>query len=420
MSKTGVFICHCGTNIAGTVDVPRLVREIRAEHPELVVNNTLFLCSKTGQALIKDTISNEYLDRVVVASCSPAHHGNIFNNCVGERLNPFMWDMANIREHCSWVHQDIEEGTRKAKALIMGAVERVKQHQPIGKISVPVVRDVAVIGAGIAGLHTAIEIANKGLHVHLIEKEPNIGGKMVKLDRTFPTDDCSMCTISPILNEVMGNENITLYTLSEVEELKGRPGDYKLKVKRKARYVDETKCTGCGECEKHCFTRFAPQLQNTVDWSHRLIPEEKEETDRIVDHYKAQQMHLISILHDVQKRFNYLPKPILGYVAQRLAVPLSRVYHVATFYTAFSLEPRGKQHIKVCTGTSCHVRGATKVLDEVKSVLGVKEGETTKDGEYSLETVACIGCCALSPCMVVNKEVHAKLTPNKARELFEK
>jgi NADH-quinone oxidoreductase subunit E len=229
-----------------------------------------------------------------------------------------------------------------------------------------------------------------------------------------------MCTISPILNEVMGNENITLYTLSEVEELKGRPGDYKLKVMRRARYVDESKCTGCGECEKHCFTRLAPQIQDPVDWGKKLTPEEKAEADAVIDRYKAAQMHLISILHDVQKRFNYLPRQVLGYVAQRLDVPLSRVYHVATFYTAFSLEPRGKHHIKVCTGTSCHVRGAAKVLDEVKGALDLKEGQTTKDGEYSLETVACIGCCALSPCMVVDNEVHAKLTPTKARELFKR
>jgi NADH:ubiquinone oxidoreductase subunit E len=162
------------------------------------------------------------------------------------------------------------------------------------------------------------------------------------------------------------------------------------------------------------------QPQAPVDWVGRLTDEEHTVVDGLVNKYKADKMHLISILHDVQAHFNYLPRPVLGYVAQKLQVPLSRVYHVATFYTAFSLEPRGKKHIKVCTGTSCHVRGASKVLDEVKNVLGIKEGETSKDHEFSLETVACIGCCALSPCMMINKDVHAKLSPAKVHDLFAK
>lgn len=251
MTKTGVFLCHCGKNIAATVDIEKLKTELEKD-PKLVVRDDIFICSKAGQELIKNTIKEEGLDRVVIASCSPVHHGDIFSKCIGTVLNNYMWDMANIREQCSWIHSDIEEGTEKALALIKGAINRVKLHTPIAQIKVPMVRDVMVIGAGIAGMHAALELANKDFKVILIDKEPVIGGNMARLDRTFPTDDCSMCTISPILNEVMSNDNIELHTMSEVEEFMGRPGDYRVKIRKRARYVDEEKCTGCGTCSEKC------------------------------------------------------------------------------------------------------------------------------------------------------------------------
>jgi heterodisulfide reductase subunit A2 len=220
MAKIGVFLCHCGKNIAGTVDVPKLAEELKKD-PNLVVLDQVFTCSEEGQEKIKEKLRSGEVDRVVVASCSPVHHGDIFASCVGEVINPFEWEMANIREQCAWLYTDKNESTPKALALIKGAINRVRYHQPIGSIMVPMNRDVLVVGGGIAGLHTSLELAHKGFKVFLIEKEPNIGGNMVKLDRTFPTNDCSMCTISPILNAVNGNKNIELHTLSEVTEFKG-------------------------------------------------------------------------------------------------------------------------------------------------------------------------------------------------------
>ncbi len=252
--KIGVFLCHCGKNIAGTINIDKLSAKISASDPDLVVKEHLFLCSEEGQNLIKQTVQEDGLDRVVVASCSPVHHGSIFSNCVKESgLNPYMWEMANIREQCSWVHHDEPDmATDKAFSIISGSINRVKLHQPIGSIKVPMVQDVMVVGAGITGIHTAIELGDKDFKVALIEKAPNIGGNMVKLDRTFPTDDCAMCTLSPILNEVSSHENIDIHTMSDVIDFHGRPGEFYLTVRKRPRYINEKKCTGCGDCTTAC------------------------------------------------------------------------------------------------------------------------------------------------------------------------
>ena len=241
-----MFICRCGTNIAGTVDIAALKEHFsRRGHPTM---DHLFLCSKAGQEAIGAAIRENGLERVVIASCSPKHHGNIFKECVGKELNPYMWDMANIREQCAWTTEDRELATRKAKAIISGSIARVSHHDPIETASVPVVRKVAVVGGGIAGMHASIELADKGLEVFLLEKEPILGGNMARLDRTFPTDDCAMCTISPILNRVANEPRIHVLTMTEVKEVEGRPGDFVLTVARKPRFVDQEKCTGCGAC----------------------------------------------------------------------------------------------------------------------------------------------------------------------------
>lgn len=258
--KIGVFLCHCGKNIAATVDIPKLKEELE-KNTDLTVKDHIFMCSENGQILIKETIENEKLEGVVVASCSPKHHGGIFTDCIKDQLNPYMWEMANIREQCSWVHDDIEVGTKKALALVSGAIERIKKHKPIEQIKVSVNKDVCVIGGGISGIHTAIELADKDFHVIVVEKEPTIGGNMIKLDRTFPTDDCSMCTISPILNEAINHENIDIMVYSEVDEVGGRPGEYKIKINRKAKYVDPTKCTGCGVCSEKCPTKVPNEFE---------------------------------------------------------------------------------------------------------------------------------------------------------------
>jgi len=250
-SKIGVFLCHCGDNIADKVNIEKLKKDL-SKNKELIVKDHLFLCSESGQNLILNTLENENIDRLVIASCSPKHHWNIFKSCIQQKLNPFMWEMANIREHCSWVHSDKEKATKKAMALVNGAIAKVKHHKPIEKKEISINRDVLVIGAGIAGMHTALELANKDFHVYLVEKSPAIGGNMTKLGRTFPTDDCSMCTESPIMNEVSSHPNIEMITLSEVVDFSGRPGEYIATIKTNPRYVDPNKCTGCGLCTEKC------------------------------------------------------------------------------------------------------------------------------------------------------------------------
>ena len=249
--KIGVFLCHCGDNIAETVAIKELKKKL-SKNKQLVVKDHLFLCSESGQRLILQTLNDENIDRVVIASCSPKHHWEIFKNCIGKKLNPYMWEMANIREQCSWVHSNKEEGTKKALSLITGAIEKVKHHKPIGKKEVHLNQDVLVIGAGIAGMHASLELANKNFKVYLVEKSPAIGGNMAKLGRTFPTDDCSMCTVSPIMNEVNAHPNIELMTLSEVVDFSGRPGEYVATVRTTPRYVDPDKCTGCRLCMEKC------------------------------------------------------------------------------------------------------------------------------------------------------------------------
>ncbi|MDY6865079.1 MAG: FAD-binding protein, partial [Halobacteriota archaeon] len=179
----GVFVCHCGINIGGVIDIDGLVKEIEdATGDDVLVYQNLFVCSQAGQDLIKEKIDEEGLDRVVVASCSPKHHGDIFSKCVGEKMNSYLWEMVNIREQCSWVHRDDpEKATGKAFALIMGGIEKARELLEIGKTSVPLTKDVLVIGGGIAGMHTSLELADKDFKVYLVEKKPNIGGNMVRL-----------------------------------------------------------------------------------------------------------------------------------------------------------------------------------------------------------------------------------------------
>ena len=252
MGKTAVFLCHCGDNIAATVDIKKLKEEF-SKDKNLVVKDHMFLCSEAGQQMILDTLDEDKeIDRIVIASCSPKHHWNIFKECVKQRLNTYMFEMANIREHCSWVHEDREEATKKAYSIIKGAINKVQHHEAIDTVDVSVNRNILVIGAGIAGMHASLELADKDFHVYLVEKEAAIGGNMTRLGRTFPTDDCSMCTVSPIMNAVNSHPNIELLTLSEVTKLEGRVGDYKVTIKTNPRYVDPDKCTGCGICTEKC------------------------------------------------------------------------------------------------------------------------------------------------------------------------
>ncbi|MDP3150735.1 MAG: CoB--CoM heterodisulfide reductase iron-sulfur subunit A family protein [Ignavibacteria bacterium] len=253
MMRIGVFICHCGENIGRTVDCPA-VAEAAGRFPGVAyaVDNK-YMCSDPGQNLVKNAIKEKNLDAVVVGSCSPHMHEKTFRKaCSDAGLNPYLFEMANLREHCSWVHEDIVEATKKAIDLTRIAVEKVKRNAPLQPIRVPVTKRALVIGGGISGIQAALDIANAGFECVLVEKEPSIGGHMSQLSETFPTLDCSQCILTPRMVEVYQHPKIKLLTYSEVEKVEGFIGNFKVTVRKKARGIDDTKCNGCGNCAQKC------------------------------------------------------------------------------------------------------------------------------------------------------------------------
>jgi len=251
--KIGVYICHCGTNIAGTVDVEAVAKYAAGLDNVAVARDYKFMCSDPGQELIKEDIKKNGINRVVVASCSPKMHEPTFRRAAAEAgVNQYLFEMANIREHVSWVTEDKDVATEKAKALVSAAVRRVYYHQPLETKQVPVKSATLVVGGGIAGIQAAIEIADSGNKVYLVEREPSIGGHMMQLDKTFPTLDCSACILTPKMSTAGSHPNIELMTYSEVKDVSGYVGNFNVKINKKARYVDEDKCTGCGICQEKC------------------------------------------------------------------------------------------------------------------------------------------------------------------------
>ena len=249
--RIGVYVCHCGNNIAATVNVKEVAEFAASLRGVVVARDYMFMCSDPGQELIKNDIKEYGLNRVVVASCSPLLHERTFRRvCHDAGLNPYFFEMANIREHCSWVHDD--GATEKAKELVRAAVMRVYYHQSLEPMEVPINPNTLIVGGGIAGIQAALDIANAGYKVYLVEREPSIGGHMIQLDKTFPTLDCSACILTPKMSDVGSHPNIELLTYSEVEEVSGYIGNFKVKLRKKARYVDEEKCTGCGVCQEKC------------------------------------------------------------------------------------------------------------------------------------------------------------------------
>lgn len=257
--RIGVFICHCGSNIAGMVDCAEVARFAGGLEAVVVARDYRFMCSDPGQEMIKRDIREYGLNRVVVASCSPTMHEPTFRRVLQEAgLNPYFFEMANIREHVSWVTEDKEKATGKAKALVAAAVRRVYYHQPLEARWVDINPNTLVVGGGIAGIQASLKIADSGNQVYLVEKSPSIGGHMAQLDKTFPTLDCSACILTPKMSEVGKHPNIELLTWSEVEEVSGYVGAFNVKIKKKARYVDVEKCNGCGDCWSNCPTVITP------------------------------------------------------------------------------------------------------------------------------------------------------------------
>jgi len=257
--KIGVYVCHCGTNISAKVNIDEAVKFASKLQHVSTAKDYKYMCSDPGQELIRNDIKELGLNRVVVSSCSPLLHEHTFRGaCEEAGLNPYLFQMANIREHCSWVTKDSTQATEKAKKIIAAAVNRVKLQKPLDVRKVPVNPNVLIVGGGIAGIEAALRLAGAGRTVYLVEKEPSIGGHMAHLDKTFPTLDCAACILTPKMSTVGMEKNIVLLTHSEVEDVSGYIGNFAVKVRQKARYVDIEKCTGCGLCWSNCPTSFVP------------------------------------------------------------------------------------------------------------------------------------------------------------------
>lgn len=255
-AKTGVYVCHCGVNISATVDIEEVTNFAGGLPGVAAVKDYTYLCSDPGQELIKKDIQELGLEKVVIAACSPRMHEQTFRGtCEEAGLNPYCLEIANIREQCSWVHKEKDKATRKAKSLISASVAKASLLEPLSEKEVDVIPRALVIGAGISGIQASLDIANAGFQVYLIEKDPSIGGHMAQLDKTFPTLDCSACILTPKMVDVSRHPNIELLTYCEISSVDGFIGNFKVKVKKKPRYVDIEKCNGCGTCAEACLLK---------------------------------------------------------------------------------------------------------------------------------------------------------------------
>ncbi|MBR7164013.1 MAG: CoB--CoM heterodisulfide reductase iron-sulfur subunit A family protein [Clostridia bacterium] len=259
MQRVGVFVCWCGSNIAATVDVKAVAEALKAEPGVVFSTDYQYMCSQAGQDMIKEAIREHQLTGVVICSCSPRMHEATFRKTAESAgINPYMVEIANIREQCSWVHKDIPTGTEKAIILGRAAIAKVSLNAPLTPGESPVTKRALVIGGGIAGIQTALDIADAGFPVDIVEKKPTIGGKMAQIDKTFPTLDCAACILTPKMVDVAQNDKIRIFSYSEVEAVSGFVGNFDVKIKKKARFVDETKCTGCGLCTEKCPQKKVP------------------------------------------------------------------------------------------------------------------------------------------------------------------
>ncbi len=263
MRKLGVFICHCGVNIAGTVDVKAVAETMGKENDVCHSTDYIYMCSEPGQQLIREAIREKGLEGVVVACCSPSMHENTFRKAVqSEGVNPYLCEIANIREQCSWVHQkEKEKATEKAAEIILATLEKVRRNEKLEAISVPINRSVLVIGGGIAGMTAALDLADGGYEVVLLEREQALGGHMSQLGKTFPDLHPAQSGLLGKALEIEGHPKIGLYCYSELEDVKGYVGNYDLTIRKKATYVDWTKCNGCGLCIRECPVEYRSRFE---------------------------------------------------------------------------------------------------------------------------------------------------------------
>ncbi len=263
MQRIGVFVCHCGSNIASTVDVARVTESVKSEANVVYAEDYQYMCSEAGQAKILETAKENNLTGLVICACSPRMHEATFRKAAEKAgINPYMVEIANIREQCSWIHKDREEGTEKALILARAAIAKVSLNAPLQAGESAVTKRALVIGGGIAGIQSALDIAEAGYQVDIVEKTPSIGGRMAQVDKTFPTLDCSACILTPKMVDASAHENITIHTYSEIDSVSGFVGDFTVNIRKKARYVDMKTCTGCGACYEKCPSKKTPSEFN--------------------------------------------------------------------------------------------------------------------------------------------------------------
>jgi len=402
----GFYICHCGINISYRVRVEEVAAFARQLRNVVVARDYKFMCSDPGQEMIEKDIREYGLNRVVVASCSPRLHEKTFQSaCQRAGLNPYHFQMASVREQVSWVTEDEDEATRKAKTLAAAAINRVNYHKALESREVNVHPDIMVVGGGIAGMQAALDIGASGHKTYLVEKDPTIGGHMLQFDKTFPTLDCAACIGTPKMVSVAQDPNIELLSYGEVNEVSGYIGNYKVQTRKKPRYIDTAKCTGCGDCTRACVVTNVIQVPERLPLPVMTLEEEHVLEETLLAH-ESRRTDLIAILIELSDKLAYLPRPVLTNLAYRLDTPLSDVFRVATFYSNFSLVPVGRHIIEVCSGTACHIRGSERILERIKEETQIDVGQTTEDMRYTLRTVNCMGCCALAPAVRVGGKTY--------------
>jgi NADH:ubiquinone oxidoreductase subunit E len=267
-------------------------------------------------------------------------------------------------------------------------------------------------------MQAALDIAEAGHKAYLAERQPTIGGHMLQFDKTFPTLDCAACIGTPKMVSVGQSPNIELLTCSEVAEVSGFVGNYKVKIQKKPRYIDLNKCTGCGDCARACVVGNVIQIPEMPPLPV-MEPEEESALEATLSAHENQRRDLIAILIEISDKLGYLPRPVLTNLAYRLDIPLSEAFRVATFYAQFRFEPLGKYQVMVCQGTACHVQGSRLILEAVTKKLGIEPGETTPDLMFSSDRVACFGACALAPVVVINDKVFAGMSPMRMEQMID-
>lgn len=275
-----------------------------------------------------------------------------------------------------------------------------------------------VVGGGIGGMQAALDLAGAGIKVYLADSKPSVGGVMSQLDKTFPTNDCAMCTMAPRLVEIGRHQDIHILSMSEVQQVEGQPGNFTVTLKKQPRFVDEAKCTGCGTCVASCPTRNLVQPMQVRNAEIELS--DRETVGAIIARNIHRPGPLMPILQEVNAALNYFPQGVLKYISEETGYSLTHIYRIATFYSAFSVVPRGKYVINVCMGTTCYVRGSERLMEKISDLLSIKPDGTTPDMKFTLKSVRCIGCCGLAPALTIGSEVHGKLTRQQIPDIVRK